>query len=79
MGTLIALWKQHAEFKTCFLIPDAMPHSPQHSLNLYANNGQHAASPGIQTDAMNGYGYYSGTIAVGNPENGQVDPSSKHM
>lgn len=56
-----------------------MPHSPQHSLNLYANNGQHAASPGIQTDAMNGYGYYSGTIAVGNPENGQVDPSSKHM
>lgn len=59
---------------------DALPHSPQYSLNLYPNNGNtpHAASPGVQTDAMSGYGYYSGTIAVSNPENGQVDPSSKH-
>ena len=61
-------------------IADAMPHSPQHSLNLYANNGLGAAaSPGIQSEAMNGFGYYTGTIAVGNPENGQVDPSSKHV
>lgn len=57
---------------------DAMPHSPQHSLNLYAHNGQ-ARSPGVHTDAMNAHGYYTGTIAVGNPENGQVDPGSKHI
>lgn len=43
-------------------------------------NGQGAASsPGLQSDAMSGYGYYSGTIAVSNPENGTVDPNAKHV